>query len=256
MRVINIICDRIWIVRGLAAILEATLKSDCAWIPPCSFMPYHSSCNLIPIHFGLCCVLHWKAYQADLDQPIWIFVILSHLVDFKLIRIFAWHSLGHSEWPYLTFNYYTAFVEAKFIYFCVQCWGLFLTVCINEEGGGVRFRVFGCLHVLPVAVMSSPLWITVQVYFHGNSGGSHIKGNKPWQAIGDSPLSALLATCQTYTFSIPLIDWFYGTWLTLSSILPSGPRHQLGWERIVLVIYYMQLINIRTKRFFIAIHMI
>lgn len=146
MRVINIICDRIWIVRGLAAILEATLKSDCAWIPPCSFMPYHGSRNLIPIHFGHCCVLYWKPYQADLDQPIWIFVILSHLVDFKLIRIFAWHSLGHSEWPYLTFNYHTAFVEAKFIYFGVCRWGVFLSVRIKEKGkrerDGVRLVVF------------------------------------------------------------------------------------------------------------------
>ena len=170
MRVINIICDRIWIVWGLAAILEATLKSDCAWIPPCSFMPYHSSRNLIPIHFGHCCVLYWKPYQADLDQPIWIFVIPSHLVDFKLIRIFAWHSLGHSEWPYLTFNYHTAFVEAKFIYFGVQWWGAFLSVCIKDKGKKrKRWRVFGCLHFLSVALMSQPLWYTVQVYFHGNS---------------------------------------------------------------------------------------
>lgn len=134
MRVINIICDRIWIVLGLAAILEATLKSDCAWIPPCSFMPYHSSCNLIRIHSGHCCVLYWKPYQTDLDQPIWIFVIPSHLVDFKLIRIFAWHSLGHSEWPYLTFNYHTPFVETKFIYFCLwRCVFLFLCVRVSVK---------------------------------------------------------------------------------------------------------------------------
>ena len=138
MRVINIICDRIWIVRGLAAILEAALKSDCAWIPPCSFVPYHGSRNLIPIHFGHCCVLYWKPYQADLDQPIWIFVIPSHLVDFKLIRIFAWHSLGHSEWPYLPFNYHTAFVGAKFIYFGERWWGVFLSACIKEVGGGEK----------------------------------------------------------------------------------------------------------------------
>lgn len=175
MRVINIICDRIWIVRGLAAILEAALKSDCAWIPPCSFVPYHGSRNLIPIHFGHCCVLYWKPYQADLDQPIWIFVIPSHLVDFKLIRIFAWHSLGHSEWPYLPFNYHTAFVGAKFIYFGERWWGVFLSACIKEVGGAKkrrkrwRRRVFGCLHSPSVALMSQPLWYTVQVYFHGNS---------------------------------------------------------------------------------------
>lgn len=145
MRVINIICDRIWIVRGLAAILEATLKSDCAWIPPCSSVPYHSSCNLIPIHFSHCCVLYWKPYQADLDHPIWIFVILSHLVDFKLIRIFAWHSLGHSERPYLTFNYHTAFVEAKIHLFWCVCMGC-PSACLNKEKGRQEKRMFGCLH--------------------------------------------------------------------------------------------------------------
>ena len=157
MRVINIICDRIWIVRGLAAILEAALKSDCAWIPPCSFVPYHGSRNLIPIHFGHCCVLYWKPYQADLDQPIWIFVILSHLVDFKLIRIFAWHSLGHSEWPYLPFNYHTAFVGAKFIYFGERWWGVFLSACIKEVGGrkkGERDGDGACL-----VVFTLRLWL-------------------------------------------------------------------------------------------------
>lgn len=38
MMVINVICDRIWIARGLAALLEAKKKSDCAWITPCSFI--------------------------------------------------------------------------------------------------------------------------------------------------------------------------------------------------------------------------
>lgn len=169
MRVINIICDRIWIVRGLAAILEATLKSDCAWIPPCSFMPYHSSCNLIPIHFGHCCVLYWKPYQADLDQPIWIFVILSHLVDFKLIRIFAWHSLGHSEWPYLTFNYHTAFCWSKIhLFWCIVVWCV--SLCEHKRVGK-RERDGECLVVFTFlsGPLSQPLWYTVQVYFHGNS---------------------------------------------------------------------------------------
>lgn len=140
MRVINVICDRIWIVRGLAAILEATLKSDCAWIPPCSSTPYRGCRNLILIHFAHCCALYWKPYRADLDQPIGIFVILSHLVDFKLIRIFAWHCLGHSEWPYLTFNYHTAFVETKFIYFSMRCGGMLLGM--TEKGDGVCLVVF------------------------------------------------------------------------------------------------------------------
>lgn len=140
MRVINIICDRIWIVRGLTAILEATLESDCAWIPPCSPVTYQSSRNLIPIHSGHCCVLYWKPYQADLDQPIWIFVILSHLVDFKLIRIFAWHCLGCSEWPYLTFNYHAAFVEAGFICFLVCGPTGVFSVCAHERGEKGRQR--------------------------------------------------------------------------------------------------------------------
>lgn len=140
MRVINVICDRIWIVRGLAAILEAALKSDCAWIPPCSSTPYRGCRNLILIHFAHCCALYWKPYRADLDQPIGIFVILSHLVDFKLIRIFAWHCLGHSEWPYLTFNYHTAFVETKFIYFSVWCGGMLLGM--TEKGDGDCLLVF------------------------------------------------------------------------------------------------------------------
>lgn len=170
MRVINIICDRIWIVRGLAAILEATLKSDCAWIPPCSFMPYHSFRNLISIHFVHCCILYWKPYQADLDQPIWIFVILLHLVDFKLIRIFAWHCLGHSEWPYLTFNYRTAFVEANFIYFWVQALYLFLSVCIKKRAKEKKMEIvwLSSLSVCFLSVTaSSHLWYTVQGYFHG-----------------------------------------------------------------------------------------
>lgn len=141
MRVINVICDRIWIVWGLAAILEATLKSDCAWIPPCSSTSYRGCRNLIPIHFAHCCALYWKPYRADLDQPIGIFVILSHLVDFKLIRIFAWHCLGHSEWPYLTFNYHTAFVETKFIYFSLHCGAMLLGIT-EREGDGDCLVVF------------------------------------------------------------------------------------------------------------------
>lgn len=140
MRVINIICDRIWIVRGLTAILEATLESDCAWIPPCSPVTYHSSRNLIPIHSGHCCVLYWKPYRADLDQPIWIFVILSHLVDFKLIRIFAWHCLGRSEWPYLTFNYHTAFVGAGFICFFFRARSDGSVFCLCAWKGGKKGR--------------------------------------------------------------------------------------------------------------------
>lgn len=222
MRVINIICDRIWIVRGLAAILKATLKSDCAWIPPCSFMPYHSSYNLIPIHFSHCCVLYWKPYQPDLDQPIWIFVILSHLVDFKLIRIFAWHSLGHSEWPYLTFNYHTAFVEAKFIYFGVWwgCVSVCVSLCIRT---GECFGVLGfCSSDVTGSLIYPGIFSWKQCIV-----GSTVKGNKPWQAIGDSPQSAAQTRSQTYTFNIPLID-FFGTWLTSSSILPSGPGGQLS----------------------------
>lgn len=48
-----------------------------------------------------------------------------------------------------------------------------------------------------------------------------VKCNKSWRAIGDLPLSASLAISQTYTFNMPSIDWFYGTWLTLSATLPS-----------------------------------
>lgn len=55
------------------------------------------------------------------------------------------------------------------------------------------------------------------------NAGSHpsVKCNKSWRAVGDLPLSASLAISQTYTFNMPSIDWFYGTWLTLSATLPS-----------------------------------
>lgn len=169
-----------------------------------------------------------KAYRADLDQPIWIFVILSHLVDFKLIRIFAWHSLRHSEWPYLTFNYHTAFVGAKIHLFWCAAVGC-VSVCVHkrEREKEIESVWLSSLSVWSCDVTASLIYCTGVFSRKQRIGGSPIKGNKAWQAIADSPLSAPLTTSQTYTFNIPLIDWFYGTWLTLSSILPSRPRHQL-----------------------------
>lgn len=71
--------------------------------------------------------------------------------------------------------------------------------------------------------MSQPLWYIVQVYFFDGTsaspGSPSIKCNKSRHAIGDLPLSASLATSQTCAFNMPPIDWFYGTWLTLSATL-------------------------------------
>lgn len=170
MRVINIICDRIWIVRGLAAILEAALKSDCAWIPPCSFMPYHSSCNLIPIHFGHCCVLYWKPYQADLDQPIWIFVILSTWLILTWSGYLPGTVLGILNG--LILHLITRLPLLKQNSSILVCSGGTCSCYMHKSEGGIkrkRLTTFGCLPVRSLPMMSQPLWYTVQVYFRGNS---------------------------------------------------------------------------------------
>ena len=149
MSVINIICDRIWITQGLDAILKATLKSDCVWIPPCSLMAYHSSYIWFSIHFAHCCILYWNPYPTDQEQ-FGFLLFRPHLVDFKLIRIFAWCSLRYSEWAYLKFNYYTAFVGTKLIYFGLRR-SVFCAVC-----------VFVCLYVCLVSVCVC-VWVCVCV---------------------------------------------------------------------------------------------
>lgn len=162
-----------------------------------------------------------KPYQAYLDQPIWIFFfILSHLVDFKLIRIFAWHSLGHSERPYLTFNYHAAFVEVKFIYFGVYGRGILLPVWIKENRRKGKKSLFGCLHFVCQLLPFRCIFMkTVSVH-------PPLKANKS-QAIRDWPLSASLTTFQTYTFNIPLIEWFLRATVNIIINMPLGPGHIL-----------------------------
>ena len=121
--------------------IESHIEKWLCWIPPCSLMAYHSSYIWFSIHFAHCCILYWNPYPTDQEQ-FGFLLFRPHLVDFKLIRIFAWCSPRYSEWAYLKFNYYTAFCWNKTHLFWFQALCFVRCVC-----------VFVCLYVCIVLCM-------------------------------------------------------------------------------------------------------